>query len=255
MAGPATSRGVARRDAPLPPGQYRIRGFPRFGAHLHERPPEVADHPRLEIAGAVKAPTTVSVAELSSLPRREVVADLHCVSGWTATGLRWGGVAFADVWSTLVEPSVAPGTTITHVVFEGLDGYRSVATLDDVLAADVLVADHLDGRPLGPEHGAPVRLVSPAQYGFVSTKHLCRIEVCAAEPKVRYHTSLLVHLGLQVVKPHPRARVAHEERHRYLPAWLVRPVYHRLVPAMRRRRVSSAGERRALDVAIRKDGR
>jgi DMSO/TMAO reductase YedYZ molybdopterin-dependent catalytic subunit len=103
----------------------------------------------------------------------------------------------------------------------------------------VVLADHLDGRPLEPKHGAPIRLVSPGQYGFISTKHLCRIEVCDTEPNVRYHPSLLVHLGLQMVKPHRRARVAHEERHRYLPAWLARPIYHRLVPAMRRRRVPS----------------
>jgi DMSO/TMAO reductase YedYZ molybdopterin-dependent catalytic subunit len=114
-----------------------------------------------------------------------------------------------------------------------------VVMLEDVLAEDVVVADRLDGRPLDPEHGAPVRLVSPAQYGFISTKHLCRIEVCDTEPRVRYHPSLLVHLGLQMVKPHRRARVAYEERHRYLPAWLARPIYHRLVGTVRRARVSS----------------
>jgi DMSO/TMAO reductase YedYZ molybdopterin-dependent catalytic subunit len=213
----------------LPPGQYRIDGFPRFGVHRDRPPPVVPDDPRLEITGAVAAPTAVALAELATLPQREIVADLHCVAGWSATGLTWGGVAFADLYRARIEPVVRPGTTITHVVFEGLDGYRAVVLLEDVLAEDVLLADRLDGRPLAPKHGAPVRLVSPGQYGFISTKHLCRIEVCDAEPRVRYHPSLLVHLGLQMVKPHPRARVAHEERHRYLPAWLTRPVYHRLV--------------------------
>jgi DMSO/TMAO reductase YedYZ molybdopterin-dependent catalytic subunit len=52
----------------------------------------------------------------------EIVADLHCVAGWSATGLRWGGIAFSDLYDTLIEPAVRPGTTITHVVFEGLDG-------------------------------------------------------------------------------------------------------------------------------------
>ena len=238
MSETGSIRAGADRDVTLPPGQYPIAGFPRFGAHLHQPPPEVPDAPRLEIAGAVRAPTEVAIADLASLPRREAVADLHCVAGWSATGLRWGGVAFAELYQALVEPAVRSGSTITHVVFEGLDGYRSVALLEDVLADDVLVADRLDGRPLGPDHGAPVRLLSPGQYGFISTKHLCRIEVCESEPDVRYHPSLLVHLGLQLVKPHRRARVAYEERHRYLPAWLARPIYHRLVPAMRRRRVS-----------------
>jgi DMSO/TMAO reductase YedYZ molybdopterin-dependent catalytic subunit len=239
MAEPATSHTAPERNVTLPPGQYRIEGFPRFGAHLHQPPPEVPDDPRLEITGAVRGPTTVALTELASLPHREIVADLHCVAGWSATGLRWGGVAFSDLYYTLIEPSVRSGTTITHVVFEGLDGYRSVALLEDVLADDVTIADRLDGQPLEPKHGAPVRLVSPGQYGFISTKHLCRIEVCDTEPNVRYHPSLLVHLGLQMVKPHRRARAAYEERHRYLPAWLARPIYHRLVPAIRRRRASS----------------
>jgi DMSO/TMAO reductase YedYZ molybdopterin-dependent catalytic subunit len=239
MPEPAMSHRVPERDVRLPPGQYRIRGFPRFGAHLHQPPPEVPGDPHLEITGAVGAPTTVALTELASLPQREIVADLHCVAGWSSTGLRWGGVAFSDLYRTLIEPFVRSGVTISHVVFEGLDGYRSVVLLEDVLADDVVVADHLDGRPLEPDHGAPVRLVSPGQYGFVSTKHLCRIEVCDTEPHVRYHPSLRVHLGLQMVKPHRRARVAYEERHRYLPAWLARRLYHRLVPAMRRRRVPS----------------
>jgi DMSO/TMAO reductase YedYZ molybdopterin-dependent catalytic subunit len=82
---------------------------------------------------------------------------------------------------------------------------------------------------LDGDHGAPVRLLSPAQYGFVSTKHLCRIEVHTSEPRVRYHPSWSAHLALTLVKPHPRARVWREERHRYLPAGLVRPVYRRLI--------------------------
>jgi len=72
--------------------------------------------------------------------------------------------------------------------------------------------------------------VSPSQYGFISTKHLCRIEVHTAEPQSNYHPSATVRLGLELVKPHERARVWREERHRYLPARAVRPVYRLLIP-------------------------
>jgi DMSO/TMAO reductase YedYZ molybdopterin-dependent catalytic subunit len=104
-------------------------------------------------------------------------------------------------------------------VFRGLDRYRSVVSIEDALAANVLIADHLDGRPLSSDHGAPARLVSPDQYGYVNTKHLCRIELHAAEPKgVR-------HLPQRLLSPHPRARVWAEERHRHLPSWSIRHVY------------------------------
>ena len=211
----------------LPPGQREMRGFPRFG--LGGRPPSVPADPLIAIDGAVVPPFAVAVADLARLPRREVTADFHCVSGWSATGLRWEGVSFADFYDDLVRPHLAGGAEVTHLVVEGRDGYRSVVTIEDALGEDVLLADRLDGRPLGSDHGAPVRLVSPAQYGFISTKHLCRIELHTSEPRVRYHPSLRAHLGLQLVKPHPRARVAMEERHRYLPAWLVRPVYRGVI--------------------------
>jgi DMSO/TMAO reductase YedYZ molybdopterin-dependent catalytic subunit len=216
----------------LPPGQRLIRSFPRFG--LGGPPPAVPPDPVIQIGGAVAEPFTLPVGRLGQLTRREVTADFHCVSGWTATDLRWEGVAFSDLFDAVIQPQLRAGTVVTHLVFEGLDGYRSVATIEDVLDRDVLVADRLDGRPLDTDHGAPVRLVSPAQYGYVSTKHLCRIDVHTSEPRVRYHPNWRAHLGLQLVKPHPRARVALEERHRYLPGRLVRPVYRRLIRRVRR---------------------
>lgn len=215
----------------LPPGQYRTDGFPRFGTDLDGPPPTVPDNPVIEIAGAVTEPFVVPVADLASLPRRAMTADFHCVAGWSATNLRWEGVAFDTFHRQVIEPSVPGDVAITHVVFEGLDGYRSIVLIEDALADDVLVADHLDGVALDGDHGAPVRLVSPRQYGFISTKHLCRIEVHTSEPTARYHRSLRRQLTLQALKPHRRARVWHEERHRYIPAG----VYRRTISALRSR--------------------
>lgn len=217
----------------LPPGQRRIEGFPRFGAHFNDPPPTVPDDPAIEIGGAVSQPVTVRVAALADLPRREQVSDVHCVAGWSATGLRWAGVPLAELYRRVVEPALTPGVTITHLAFVGLDGYRSFVTVEDALADDVLIADRLGGRPLDGDHGAPVRLVSPSQYGFISTKHLCRIEAHTREPLDPYHPSPLRQLGLRLVRPHRRARVWREERHRYLPAWAVRPAYQLLIGPIR----------------------
>lgn len=216
----------------LPPGQRALDRFPRFGAHFNDPPPTVPDDAVIEIGGVVRDPVTVRVADLATMPRTEITADFHCVAGWSATGLRWEGVPLATFFKEVIEPALPPSatsTTVTHLVFEGLDGYRSVVQIEDALADDVLLADHLDGAPLGSDHGAPVRLLSPQQYGFMSTKHLCRIDVHTSEPRVRYHPQLLRELGLRLVRPHRRARVWKEERHRYLPTWAVRGVYQRLV--------------------------
>src|SRR5881396_2039183 len=161
----------------LPPGQYPIDGFPRFGTHLHRPLPAVPVDPVIEITGAVGKSFALPLAELATLPRRELTADFHCVAGWSATDLHWEGVAFETFHRMIIEPSLQPDSSVTHVVFGGLDGYRSFVSIEDALAEDVLIADRLDGRPLDGDHGAAARLVSPNQYGFVSTKHLCRIEL------------------------------------------------------------------------------
>src|SRR5215207_383084 len=209
----------------LPPGQRLVDGFPRFGTHLSRPAPAVPTDPVIQIRGVVAEAFDVPLATLATLPRRELTADFHCVAGWSATDLRWEGVSFGTVYRRLIDPALPPGTSVTHVVFRGLDGYRSVVSIDDALVENVLIAQHLDGRPLSGDHGAPARLVSPDQYGYISTKHLCRIEVHTAEPK--YSRGSLL-------RPHPRARVWEEERHRHLPAWSVRRVYRASVtPIMR----------------------
>ncbi|MEU4647555.1 molybdopterin-dependent oxidoreductase [Nocardia fluminea] len=219
----------------LPPGQRAIDGFPRFGTHLHHPPPPVPAHPVIEVGGALTQPFTLTMTDLAQLPRVEMRADFHCVAGWSATDLRWEGIPFATFYRTRVEPILAPGMSISHVVFEGLDGFQSIALIEDALADDVLIADRLDGQPLTSDHGAPIRLVSPGQYGFVSTKHLCRIA---------FHTSAPIDPDKwSPLAAHRRARVWQEERHRYLPGRVVRPIYHALIGPIRRMSARGSTER------------
>ncbi|MGH3351381.1 MAG: molybdopterin-dependent oxidoreductase [Nocardioides sp.] len=204
----------------LPPGQRRIDYFPRFGRRLDQPPPTVSEHPTVVFGGVLPAPIEVSLDELVGADRRELDADFHCVAGWSATGLHWEGVAFADVYQRYVAPAVAPGTTVTHVLVRGLDDEHFVAELEDLLAGNVLLADRLGGRPLDGDHGAPLRLVNPEQYGYANIKHVCRIDMLAGAPPAG--SPPLIDRMLQ---SHPRARVWEEERHGTLPGWLIRPVY------------------------------
>jgi DMSO/TMAO reductase YedYZ molybdopterin-dependent catalytic subunit len=237
---------VQRHLGGLPPGQRAVEGFPRFGTHLHHAPPQIPDRPVIAFGGDVREPVEISVAELETLPRREVEADFHCVAGWSATGLRWEGMPFVTLYRTVIEPRLKADAVITYVEFVGLDGYRFVAVLDDVLADDVLLADRLDGRPLDADHGAPVRLVSPQQYGFVSTKHLCGIDVYVRRPVQKNPAAIRVGrltLRTPLIEPHPRARVWREERHPRLPAWLLRGPYRLLIRPIAH--LSARGARRA----------
>ena len=218
----------------LPPGQRPVAGFPRFGTHFQRRPPRVPDDPAIEIVGAVTEERVVRVADLLTMPRVRRAADFHCVAGWSATDLRWEGVDFATFYRSVVEPSLAAGADVTHLVFGGLDGFESAVTLEDALGDDVLIADHLDGLPLDGDHGAPARLVSPSQYGYMSTKHLCRIEVRTEPPRLDQlgAASRAARWGLRslVFGRHPRARVWAEERIPVVPPKLLRPLYRLITP-------------------------
>lgn len=189
----------------------------------------------IEVAGDAVEPFTLAVADLPTMPRRQLDADFHCVAGWSTEGLHWEGVAFETLYSTVIGPALGPDAVVTHVVLEGLDGYRAVVTIGDALGADVLIADRLNGRPLDPDHGAPVRFVSAGQYGHMSTKHLCRIELHTHDPGEDF--SRLPRLAQVFLRgpfaPHPRARVWEEERNRYLPPWVVRPVYRMVIAPIR----------------------
>ncbi|MBJ7609079.1 MAG: molybdopterin-dependent oxidoreductase [Candidatus Dormibacteraeota bacterium] len=116
-------------------------------------------HPVIKIRGAVTQQFDLPLAALATLPRRELTADFHCVAGWSATNLRWEGVGFETFYRTIIEPLLGLGTSITHVVFGGLDGYRSAMSIDDALAEEVLIAEHLEGRPLDADHVAPAATV------------------------------------------------------------------------------------------------
>jgi DMSO/TMAO reductase YedYZ molybdopterin-dependent catalytic subunit len=218
----ADNPSVVRRASSggLPPGQRRRRDFPRFGLPFLG-PPPVPDDPALAVSGAVEHELRLPLTELISvLPRVEQVADLHCVATWTATNLRWSGVSFRQFWEQVVVPRCHPAGAVA-VIARGADGVDAVLDLRDVLADEVMLADRLGGQPLDDLHGAPLRLVSPRQYGYKNIKHLIELEVSRTFPSP----------GL-LFGEHPRARVEFEERDPRISGRLLRLPYRALIPSL-----------------------
>lgn len=213
--------------APLPPGQHAYPRLERFGLGWFAGNLDFAhDVLNLRIEGAVARPGTVT--GMAGLPRAAQCSDFHCVTTWSVRDLRWSGVRFADFHAHCVAHfGVANDATL--VVFHGMDGYRSALPLADLLASDVMLAERLAGEALPLAHGAPLRLLAPAHYGYKNVKHLAKIEYLRNTRGYRFAFPYP-----QFVE-HPRARVALEERARGWPAWLLRPFYRLLAPLVRRR--------------------
>jgi DMSO/TMAO reductase YedYZ molybdopterin-dependent catalytic subunit len=225
---------VGAADAPLkdhkmtlPAGQHLLGYFPRFGVHSAGPPPRFSEPAMIRIEGAVAHRLEVHVARLAELERQSIVADFHCVAGWTTQNLQWGGVTFRTFYESVIVPEARPETGVSHILFRGADGYYATLTLDDALGNEVLLADRLGEAALQGNHGGPLRLLSPKQYGYKSTKYLCSIELHTRQ-QGDGHKSAVPNFWLTLLGPHPRARVAKEERHRYVPAWALRWFYWKL---------------------------
>src|SRR3954447_3428901 len=152
---------------------------------------------RLQIGGQVRRELTLSLAELRAREASTVRVTLECAGNgraqlsprplsqpWLIEAIGtadWTGLALGPL---LDAAGVSDGAR--EVVFRGLDGgveggerqvYERSLPLDAALREEVLLAYEMNGQPLPPQHGFPLRLVVPGWYGMTSVKWLDRIEV------------------------------------------------------------------------------
>ena len=152
---------------------------PAVGCELHvldALPVHPGDAPdpatwRLRIDGLVGAPLDLDLGELAAMPQRLMVDDFSCLEGWTVPGLRWRGVAVADL---LDRAAALPEASWVQI---SADDFSLPLPLEQARGA--LLALEVNGEPLPAEHGGPARLVVPGGECFTSIKWAERIEVRA----------------------------------------------------------------------------
>lgn len=146
---------------------------------MGEHRPRQDDAPwQVEVAGAVRAPFVLSLAELKALPQVETTLDIHCVTRWSKPAVRFSGVPLA----ALVERAgTADEARFVSFAARSERGHSTSLVLADALELGVLVALEADGEPLPSERGGPVRLVVPKRYFYKSLKWLERIELLAED--------------------------------------------------------------------------
>jgi DMSO/TMAO reductase YedYZ molybdopterin-dependent catalytic subunit len=156
---------------------------------------------KLNIGGLVDNPTTLSLDAVKALPSRTEVVTMECAgngralfsprsisqpwlleaigtSEWTGTPLK-GVLEAAGVKRDAVE-------ILFTGVDEGVQGnevqyYQRSLTIEEANRDEVLLVYKMNGRPLEPQHGYPLRLIVPGWYGMTSVKWLDSIEA-VAEP-------------------------------------------------------------------------
>ena len=124
----------------------------------------------LEVGGLVANPLRLTLDDLQKLPRVSHRVNHYCVEGWTAIET-WTGCRFSDL-ARLAR--VMPEAK--YVDFESFDdGYHESWDMESAMHRQTVVAYGLDGKMLGPAHGAPARIYSPTKLGYKNTKYLTRI--------------------------------------------------------------------------------
>jgi sulfite oxidase len=168
-----------------------------FYVRNHMLAPSVIDPSswRLSIDGEVEKPLTFTLLDLGKTPGRSVVAVLECAGNGrglqkpNVPGVQWGKGAvgnarfFGPTLKLLLEKAGLKDTA-KHVQFRGLDPapgnvppfIRSIP-IEKALDADTLVAREMNGAPLAPYHGYPVRIIVPGWIGSACCKWLTEITV------------------------------------------------------------------------------
>ena len=155
---------------------------------------------RLRVGGLVKTPLELSLEEIRALPQSTIVAALQCAGNrrselmavapihgeipWgaeAAGNARWTGVALREILT-----AAGVHASAQHVAFTGQDeverdgtrfGFGGSIPIHKGLGSEVLLATEMNGDPLLPVHGFPVRAIVPGYIGARSVKWVGEITV------------------------------------------------------------------------------
>ncbi|GAA3725946.1 sulfite oxidase [Plantactinospora mayteni] len=196
--------GLAARNHALPLEALRYDVTP-VGLHyllIHYDIPDLdAGRHLLTVDGRVERPLTLDLAALRERPRVTRRVTLECAGNgralltprpvsqpWLSEAVgtaEWTGTPLAPL---LREAGLAADAV--DVVFTGADhgvergveqDYQRGLPVSEALREEVLLAYEMNGAPLLPQHGAPLRLVVPGWYGMAHVKWLTRITVLDRE--------------------------------------------------------------------------
>jgi DMSO/TMAO reductase YedYZ molybdopterin-dependent catalytic subunit len=177
-----------QRGPTVPAGRHYVRTH--FGIPAAPR--------ELRITGAVREPRSVTQDGVRMLPSREFAVTLECAGNGrkflepTAPGEQWGlGAVGTAEWTgaalhTVLDHAWLPSAI--EVLFRGADEgvpkghaerirYERSLPIDIAKGDDILVAYAMNGEPIPPEHGGPMRLIVPGWYGMASVKWLAEIRL------------------------------------------------------------------------------
>jgi DMSO/TMAO reductase YedYZ molybdopterin-dependent catalytic subunit len=151
---------------------------PRFNAHYEIEDVKPVDGAtwKLELAGLIADKRPWTAEQINALPQQEWIVRHICVEGWDYIG-QWSGVNLR----TFLE-RVGADLTAKYVAFKCADDYTESLDMASALHPQTLLCYAMNGQPLTPAHGAPLRLVIPVKYGIKNIKRIGTIRFTNTRP-------------------------------------------------------------------------
>lgn len=184
-----------------PTARFYVRSnfaVPRIDARTH----------RVAVGGAVERAFDLGLDELRALGTRTVATTMECAGNNRLslvplpTGEPWlGGAVSTASWTGVPLRAVLERAGLREGVREilvtGADrgkpkdhpseiSFARSLPLEKAMDADTLLAFEMNGEPLPPDHGAPLRLVVPSWYGMAGVKWVARVDALT-EPFTGYY--------------------------------------------------------------------
>jgi thiosulfate reductase cytochrome b subunit len=181
-----------KRVAPIPPPPP-VGRTPRFNGDIGLNSEMNSEKWRLHLIAHqepggdpdetdTKAETTLSLKEIKQLPRTETSTIFKCIEGWS-TDISYAGVRFSEFINMYHLGKKSDGSYYRYVALVTPDEeYYVSIDMKSMLQPQVVLAYEMDGKPLLPQNGAPLRLIIPNKYGIKSLKRVGTIYFADRRP-------------------------------------------------------------------------
>ena len=151
----------------------------------------VSEDWKLQIDRSASDPLVLTIDDIKTLPKHEIVYEFKCIEGWSQVQ-HWGGVRLSDFLEkyklgtrsgNVPNPDNA-SDLFNYVGMETPDKeYYVGIDIESAMHPQTLLAYELNGQPITAPHGAPLRLIIPVKYGVKNLKRIGRIFFTDERPR------------------------------------------------------------------------
>ena len=150
-------------------------GF-RVNGYSTDEPDIDLENYALSVEGLVSKPGKYTLDQITALSKRVMNTRHCCVEGWSMIP-RWGGAPLGEFLD-----HVGADRSARYVAVECADEYYTSYDMASSRHPQTLLCYEAYDKPLGIQHGAPLRIVMPTKLGYKSAKWVQKIIVTDKKP-------------------------------------------------------------------------